>query len=197
VTKFFLTLVLAAGMHAALALAQPRYTVTAICEGSANGINNNGDVCGCLFAASGNHAFLFKRGKLTDLGVWADPFYPKDSNSTTGIAVNSSDFVVGSLFDGPSGGNFTHDSFAYLKGKIVPIADGSGDGGFASAAWAVNNAGWVVGSYDAGGTVTNPPALPGAATSRGFLYRNGTTYDIGTLAVHLAKRSTSTTQDKS
>jgi probable HAF family extracellular repeat protein len=74
-------------------------------------------------------------------------------------------------------GDFTEDSFAFINAKIVPIATGSGDGGFGSAAEAINNSGWVVGSYDAGGT----PALPGSATARAFLCRNGTTYDIGTL----------------
>jgi probable HAF family extracellular repeat protein len=98
VTKFFLPFILAAGMHAAYA--QPRYTVTEICECIANGINNNGDVCGSL---ANNHTFLYKKGKITDLGVWMDA-YPKDSDSTQALALNNSDFVVGSFYDGPSGG---------------------------------------------------------------------------------------------
>jgi probable HAF family extracellular repeat protein len=185
VTKFFLPLILAAGMHAVSVQAQPKYTATAICEGYGEGINSNGDICGGSTggAIPAPHAFLYKRGKLIDLGVDTalSANFPKDTDSTEALAVNNSDFVVGELADVPNGGTFFLDSFVYLNGKIVSIAGGSQDGGFASAAWAVNNSGWVVGSYDAGGTVTVPVAAPGSANARAFLYRNGITYDLGTL----------------
>jgi probable HAF family extracellular repeat protein len=180
--KTFFSLVFLMVSSFATAYAQPKYSVTAICQGVANSINNNGDVCGA--SSTTFHAFLYKKGKLADLGVWVDPQFPKDSNSTSGFAVNNSGFVVGSISNAPSGGNFTRDSFAYLNGKIVPIATGSGDGGFSSQAWAVNNSGWVVGSYDAGGSVT--PTL-GDATARAFLHRNGTTYNLGTLGGYFSE----------
>jgi probable HAF family extracellular repeat protein len=173
-------------MHAAYA--QPKYTVTEISQGYGEGINNSGDVCGgyypkSVIANGALHGFLYKKGKLTDLGVDSalSANFPKDTDSTLALAVNSSDFVVGSLSDAPNGGDFFLDSFVYLNGQIVPVAYGSQDGSFASNASAVNNSGWVVGSYDAGGTVTVPAAYPGSATARAFLYRNGTTYDLGTL----------------
>jgi probable HAF family extracellular repeat protein len=181
VTKFLLPLILAAGMHAAYA--QPKYTVTAICQGSGEGINSTGDVCGGYNLPTGTHAFLYKKGKLTDLGLnkSLSAKFPQDVDDAWGLALNNSDFVVGALKDGPNGGDSFLDSFVYLNGKIVPIANGSNDGGFASQAWAVNNSGWVVGSYDAGGTVTTPAPYPGSATARAFLYRNGITYALGTL----------------
>ena len=189
VTKFFLPLILAAGMHAVSVQAQPKYTVTAICEGYGAGINNNGDVCGSIVepvnanGVAALHAFLYKKGKVNDLGVYNSGFqstiFPPEYY-TLGKAINSSDFVVGEIYDTRNGFNLI-DSFAYLNGKIVPIAGGGDDGGFSSSSAAVNNSGWVVGSYDAGGTVTNPAPYPTSATARAFLYRNGITYDIGTL----------------
>jgi probable HAF family extracellular repeat protein len=163
-------------MHAAYA--QPRYTVTAIAQGYGEGLNSKGDVCGALY--SPHHAFLYKKGKVTDLGVYVDDFtseFLPPTYSTTGFAVNNTDFVVGNIFDTRNGDDLI-DSFADVNGKIVPIADGDDDGGFASEAVAVNNSGWAVGSLGYG---TTPPIVKDSPTTRGYLYRNGTTYDLGTL----------------
>jgi probable HAF family extracellular repeat protein len=190
VTKFFLLLILAAGMHAAYA--QPKYTVTVISEGTGNGINNNGDVCGSLpgpVTADGavpSHAFLYKKGKVTDLGIYVNPEGPgmfPAYYETIGYAVNSSDFVVGQIYDARNGDDLI-DSFADLNGKIVPIAVGDNDSGFASAAAAVNNSGWAVGSK---GYASSAPVRTDASTPRGFLYRNGTTYDLGTLGGYFSQ----------
>jgi probable HAF family extracellular repeat protein len=191
-TKFFLPLILAAGMHAVSIQAQPKYTVTAICQGSGGGINSNGDVCGSLTdAAFTQHAFLYKKGKLTDLGVYKTSTppvagFPPESDSTSALAVNNADFVVGSLFDFvPVTNDFTADSFAYSNGKIVPIAPGSSDGGFSSAAAAVNNSGEVAGSYAEVDAIWNP--ITGYWHARGFLYRNGMFADIGSLGGYFSE----------
>jgi probable HAF family extracellular repeat protein len=192
VTKFFLPLVLAAGMHAATVQAQPKYSITAICKGDAMGINNNGDVCGSFptvpnaDGAIPHHAFLYKKGKITDLGVYVNPNGPgifPAFYETAGTAVDNSDIVVGQIFDARNGDDLI-DSFVDLSGKIVPIATGDDDGGFASSAAAINNSGWVVGSM---GYASKPPVLTDSPTPRGFLYRNGTTYDLGTLGGYFSQ----------
>jgi chitinase len=158
--------------------AQSRYLAIPVAVGSGEGINNHGDICGTLSA--NNHAFLYKWGRLTDLGVFKFPF-PQQSYSSRGFSVNDSDAVAGRISSFSRGGTSRRDSFLYVDGEMFDIAPGSNDGGFSSSVGGNNNRGEVVGSYDAGGTITNPPALPGAATARAFLYRNGQLYDVGTL----------------
>jgi chitinase len=171
------TILILAGLQTAQA--QPEYRVTVIAQGFGNGINSQGDVCGTL--SSNNHAFLYKKGRLTDLGALA--VSPNSSNSSFGYEVNDSDVVVGHLFDVSGGGDFAEDSFLDKNGKMVVIATGSGDGGFGSEVGGINNAGEVVGTRDAGGSTTaTPPVVPlDAATPRAFFYRNGQLFDVGTL----------------
>ncbi len=128
--------------------AQSRYLVTVIAPGHGYGINRKGDVCGAL--SSDNHAFLYIKNKVTDLGVFTMPNFPNDLCMTAAYAVNDSDMVVGHIADVPNGGTFTLDSFLYQKGAMLDIAHGSQNGGFSSFANGINNAGVAVGSYDAG-----------------------------------------------
>jgi probable HAF family extracellular repeat protein len=162
--------------------AQAKFAVTAVAVGTGSGINNYGDLVGTL--SSNAHAFLFKNGKLMDLGIFKIPGGPPGVNKTyssSGVAVNDSDAVSGSISDFfPQESVVPEDSFLYVNGTMTNIAMGSTDGGFGSSVGGINNLGVVVGSYDAGGTVTNPPAQD-AATPRAFLYRNGQQFDIGTL----------------
>jgi probable HAF family extracellular repeat protein len=172
------TILILAGLQTAQA--QPEYRVTVIAPGFGNGINSQGDVCGTL--SSNSHAFLYKKGRLTDLGVLAIP--PNSTNNSSfAYELNDSDIVVGHIFDASGGGNFAEDSFLDQKGKMVVIATGSGDGGFGSEVGGINNAGEVVGTHDAGGSTTaTPPVVPlDAATPRAFFYRNGQLFDVGTL----------------
>ena len=123
------------------------------------------------------HAFLFKKGKLTDLGVFVDPL--NLPNHTYGNAVNNSDEVVGDIVDhGPSGTSKGRlDAFLWRKGQLIDIAQGTTDGGAEATASGINNRGEVVGTYDAGPTIN--PQLFGY--SHAYVYRNGFLSDIGTL----------------
>ena len=162
------------------AQAQSTYRVTVIAKGYGNGINSQGDVCGTL--SSNNHAFLYRRGRLTDLGVLA--IFPNSTNNSSfAYEVNDSDVVVGHIFDASAGGDSAEDSFLDQNGKMIVIATGSGDGGFGSEVGGINNCGVVVGTRDAGGSTTaTPPVVPlDAPTPRAFFYRNGQLFDVGTL----------------
>src|SRR6476646_8704052 len=90
-----------------------KYHVLAITPGSAQGVNDKGDVVGTLFlpnpppipAGQGPtvpRAFLYKGGKITNLGAYYIPSAPTEYG-TTGQAVNNSDIVVGNIID--AGGN--------------------------------------------------------------------------------------------
>jgi probable HAF family extracellular repeat protein len=152
-----------------------KYLVTPVALGSGEGINNKGDIVGQL--SPSGHAFLYKKGTITDLGIVPDPYDHADH--TNAYAVNNSDTVVGLIEDTASSenddGTFKLDAFLWQKGTMTDVAQGSQDGGFQAEAIEINNRGETVGSYDAG---IYPP---GYGTSRAFLYRNGTLTDLGTL----------------
>lgn len=95
--------------------AQSRYLAIPVAVGSGEGINNHGDICGTLSA--NNHAFLYKWGRVTDLGVFKFPF-PQQSYSSRGFSVNDSDAVAGRIFS--RGGTSRRDSFLYVDGDIFP-----------------------------------------------------------------------------
>lgn len=69
-------------MCSTVALAQFKYHVIAIAPGSAQGVNDKGDVVGTLAIGVKDtyykitHAFLYKNGKITDLGVYNTPQAP-------------------------------------------------------------------------------------------------------------------------
>jgi probable HAF family extracellular repeat protein len=164
---------------------QLKYHVTPIAVGTGDGINDKGDVVGTLDlgpipdypSADNQHAFLYKKGKITDLGVFVDPRTPP--YRTFGNAVNNSDVVVGNIIDhglGTSKGRL--DAFLWRNGQLIDIAQGTTDGGAQATATGINNRGDVVGSYDAA------PFLNlglGFGISHAYLYRNNLLTDIGTL----------------
>jgi probable HAF family extracellular repeat protein len=152
--------------------AQTRYTVTPIAQGEGNGINNEGDVVGTLDAIFqvvpsyiADHAFLYKRGKLTDLGA------PTVNDESFALAINDTDEVAGSIFEVEETIIIRRDAFFYRDGKMVVFANGVTEGADAQAN-AINNRGEIVGSH---------PMFPITFYSHAFVYTNGTLLDLGTL----------------
>ena len=129
-------------MSALSAETQSEYRVTPVVPGYGAGINNQGDVVGTLSA--NHHAFLYRNGRITDLGVFPDPKNPP--NYTEGNAVNDSDEVVGNIVDhGPTGTSAGRlDAFLWRKGSLIDIAQGTTDGGAQATATAINNRGEIV-----------------------------------------------------
>jgi probable HAF family extracellular repeat protein len=154
-----------------LANAQTTYTVTPIAQGVGNGINNEGDVVGTLsgtFAPTIDaHAFLYKRGKLTDLGA------PTIDDESSALVVNDSDEVAGSIFvvDVPIPVILHGDASFYKNGQWVVFATGLSEGPWAQVS-GINNQGEIVGSY---------PISSHTFVSHAFVYRNGKLVDLGTL----------------
>ena len=75
---------------------QVKYHVTPIAPGAGEGINQKGDVVGTLNlgpepewpSVDAQHAFLYKKGKITDVGVFVD--LRNLPNRTNGYAVHNS-----------------------------------------------------------------------------------------------------------
>jgi probable HAF family extracellular repeat protein len=122
---------------------------------TARAINGAGQVVGYADPGSGvPHAFLYQNGSMTDLGMLA-------GQTGGGIArgINASGQVVG-----VSGKH----AFLYQNGSMTDL--GTLPGGTSSDAYAINNAGVVVGNADAG------PGMEHA-----FVYQNGVMTDLGAL----------------
>ena len=156
--KKILILLMAALSLTMSAFAAPHYHVTPIAAGEADGINSKGDVVGQLAIYTdgrtyfnGGHAFLYKSGKVIDLGVYPTQRQPV-GDTTQGYAVNNSDVVVGSVFNADflEIGSDTSDDFIFTwqNGKMTVFPYGSGDGGEDSYATSINNQGTYVGTLD-------------------------------------------------
>jgi probable HAF family extracellular repeat protein len=100
--------------------------------GTARGINNEGGVVGSFGVGFGEHAYLFDRGMLQDLGTLG-------GHVSEAFAVNDSGIVVGNsrLAD-----NATTHAFVFQDGVMHDIDT---LGGFSSIAFDVNEHGVVVG----------------------------------------------------
>lgn len=164
-------MILAIACHS-LASAQNKYTVTPITQGEGSGINNKGDVVGTLNGVFqpyiSEHAFLYKGGKLTDLGA------PTASVDSSAVAVNDFDEVAGSIYF--ISGEFVTDAdaFSYKNGQWAVFATGLSEIAWADAS-GINNQGEIIGSNP---TATASYLHPAA---HAFVYKNGILVDLGTL----------------
>ncbi|MEO8738698.1 MAG: DUF3466 family protein [Casimicrobiaceae bacterium] len=121
---------------------------------AAYGINDSAQVVGTSNTADGNHAFLFKTGMMTDLGMMG-------GSGSTATAINTAGLIVGFVDKG--------SDRAWLFDGEVTIELGT-LGGATSRAYAINDAGMVAGSS----TLAN-------GEEHAFLYDQSTMHDLGTL----------------
>lgn len=106
------------------------------------------------------HAVLYRKGRAEDLGVLGT------GASSRANDVNNLDVVVGQSFtDGPRG----LVPFIYSQGvlKQLPLPADAFDG----AAWRINDAGWIVGSY----------TKSGESVRRGWVSDGHDAYDLNAL----------------
>jgi probable HAF family extracellular repeat protein len=152
-------------------------------------VNDRGDVAGTRFFPTATprpigqplqteRAFLYKGGKITDLGVLfnsSNPFW----DSTLGQVVNNSDVVAGNIDDAgmgdPNAG--AYDAFLWKNGVMTDIAQGTSDGGAGADAVGINEQGTVVGSYDAGQYFFHAEY----GTPHAYVSLNGVRTDLSTL----------------
>ena len=176
-------------MCSTVAQAQLKYHVTALTPGLAQGVNDKGDVTGTRFFPTATprpigqplqteRAFLYKGGKIADLGVLFNPSNPF-WDSTLGQVVNNSDVVAGNIVDAgmgdPNAG--AYDAFIWKNGVMTDIAQGTSDGGAGADAVGINAQGEVVGSYDAGQYFFHADY----GTPHGYVSLNGVRTDLSTL----------------
>jgi probable HAF family extracellular repeat protein len=125
------------------------------CCSEASAINDRGVVVGYSSSMSGTHAFVWRRGRMTDLGTL-------DGRNSIATDVNNHGVVVGSS----DVAGATH-AFVWRHGRMTDLGT---LGGTASRAAAVNDRGEVVGeSTTAGGNF------------HAFVWRHGRMHDLGTL----------------
>lgn len=110
------------------------------------GLNNSGDVVGTSLVAAGiNHGYLWKSGVMTDLGVMTQ------GDSSTALAVNATDQVVGAEIS-PAGNHYT--AVIWQNGAVTALAQlGNDDYSYASG---MNDAGLIVGAGRPGSAPQSP-----------------------------------------
>ncbi|MCL5103009.1 MAG: PEP-CTERM sorting domain-containing protein [Armatimonadetes bacterium] len=131
----------------------------------ATGINDLGDVVGYLRPAGGSadyHAFLYKNGKMTDLGT-----IPNYTYWTLANAINNSGVIAGTAYSYTYTSGFQGHAFLYDGQGIHDLNNLTFGGSTSVEANAINNSGQVVGSTGPNGSA--------------FLWHNGTMTDLGTL----------------
>ena len=132
--------------------------LTLLGKGSANGINNKGQVIG----RRAGFARLWTSGKAVDLGVpsgsgwiWSEP-----------SAINEDGTVVGTAARKTRPPEFIRHAVIWRRGKVSVLPTLGGKGGGASG---INNRGQVVGSSETGDH-----------ESRAFLFQDGAMFDLNT-----------------
>lgn len=127
----------------------------------ANSINNSGQVVGCANLSNGqSHAFLWQSGTMTDLGTLPG------GNFSWAYGINDAELVVGQADSGTTSHAFIWQSGVMTDlGSLNPTSNSS-----SSCAYAVNNAGQVVGISSVSG-----------GANHAFLWENGVMTDLGTL----------------
>ena len=128
---------------------------------SAAALNNIGDVVGSASTSTATHPFLFRNGKLTDLGI------PSGLNGGAATGVNTSDQVVGQ-FNGGSRRQAFSRAFLWQNGQFTDIGT---LGGRSASATGINSTSQIVGS-----------SLTASGQNHAFIWQNGTMTDLGTLA---------------
>jgi probable HAF family extracellular repeat protein len=124
--------------------------------GVATGINDSGVSVGISYLNSGvRHGFVYRNGTMSDLGSLG--------GYSGALALNSAGTAVGFSSDTPNG---FQRAVIWANGSILDISNG-----FESQARAINDSGQVVGE-----TATL------AAHNEAFLWSNGTSETLGTLA---------------
>jgi probable HAF family extracellular repeat protein len=144
--------------------AAPRYDLEYLtaANGSANAVNDRGDVVGTSLVGAHFHPFLWRDGRMTDLGVLETG--PREYGAATDV--NERGQVVG--FSVVNGNDEQSGSHAFLWQRGV-LTDLGTLGGEDSIATGINDRGQVVG-------LANPPD----DTLHGFLWENGVMTDLGT-----------------
>lgn len=120
----------------------------------ASDINDAGQIVGSGQLATGYHAFLLDGSALTDLG----PAIATQPNQPPAAVINNHGDVVVNP-------GFRKDPVLYHDGQVTTLPDSDGP----ATAWAINDAGDVVGSFNHTGTV------------HAFLYRGGMFADLGSI----------------
>jgi probable HAF family extracellular repeat protein len=128
-------------------------------DSQANGINDDGTVVGCAsLAPARKHAFIYKQGKLTDLGILPNGTYSDAS------AINNSGVIVGTC----DMNRMDIHAVMWTNTGIVDL--GTLPQGKRSRALAVNNKGDVVGFSEVE-----------AGEIHAFIYTGGKMVDLGDL----------------
>ncbi len=134
----------------------------------------------CFLDCTVSHAFLWRYGRVTDLGALPGN---NGGNSSYAFAINNSGLVVGISENGatdPDTGFPSTSPVAWLNGHIFNLG---GFGGTQGAAWMANNRGQIVGLSS--NTTPDPyafsPWFPSTTQGRAFVWERGRMRDIGTL----------------
>jgi RHS repeat-associated protein len=140
------------------------YTITDLGPGTANGINDLGQVVGTATLPSGaQHAFVWTSGVIVDIGT-----LPQFLQSSAATGIN----VLGQVVGNSSASDGSQHAFSWTAGS--GMTDLGTLGGAFSAATALNSAGTVVG----GSNLAGISSYPGHA----FIWTSGTGMrDLGTL----------------